>query len=640
MRLSTQMLTGIVGITILSQVIFALIAYRIVVGVEQDHLLQLLGQRAHEVAQSIAIPLVTGITESQALEQSRRRFAPTVEALVLVDTHGVVATTGPWVKRIDAGLLRERIEQLDLRETGRIVIDGNPFFAVPHNVPGLPYHIVALQQYQTTHDNLSAKLGSRFLVFSIIIVWVAVWIALLFASMINRKLEAKTMALRHQVTHDALTGLPNRALLYNQLEAIITSPGDIDMQMAVLAIGINHFKEITDTLGHDLGDQLLLEMGGRIHQALPENALVSRPGNDEFVVVLLDTDQDKAHQLIHQLLTSMNTRIPVNSLALDIGLTIGAALYPKHASDADTLLRHANVALQQARERYSSSLFYDGSKDNRSIRRLKLGAELSHAIDQGQLVVFYQPKIQATSGEVSGLEALVRWDHPEYGLIPPDEFIPLAEQTGAIQELTSWVLEESLNFLHRLHSRGMPITIAVNISTHNLHDDRLEPLVRELLQRTGVAGQHLCLEVTETVMMQDIHHAEGVLCALHSLGIKISIDDFGTGFSSLAYLNRLPVDEIKVDRSFVMPMLENHSEQTIVASIIQLAHTLGCCVVAEGVENIETLELLKTMGCDIIQGYLLTAPRPLNEIEHWLESYEPASIQNNLPRLCKTTDTA
>ena len=640
MRLSTQMLTGIVGITILSQVIFALIAYRIVVGVEQDHLLQLLEQRTNEVAQSIAIPLVAGITESRALEQSRRRFAPTVDALALVGTNGAVATAGPWVKRIDASLLRERIKQLDLRETGHIVIDGDPFFAVPHNVPGLPYHIVTLQRYHTTQDNLSARLGSRFLVFSIIIVWVAVWIALLFASMINRKLEAKSMALRHQVTHDALTGLPNRALLYNQLEAIITSPDNIDRQIAVLAIGINHFMEITDTLGHDLGDQLLLEMGGRIRQALPENALVSRPGNDEFAVVLLDTDQSKAEQLIHHLLTSMNTRVPVASLELDIVLTIGAALYPKHASDADALLRYANVALQQARERCSSSHFYDGSKDNHSIRRLKLGAELSHAIAQGQLVVFYQPKIQATSGEVSGLEALVRWNHPEYGLIPPDEFIPLAEQTGAIRELTAWVLEESLHFLHRLHRRGMPITIAVNISTHNLRDDRLKPLVKKLLQRTGVEGRFLCLEVTETVMVQDIQHAEGVLCALHSLGIKISIDDFGTGFSSLAYLNRLPVDEIKVDRSFVMPMLENHSERTIVASIIQLAHTLGCRVVAEGVENTETFELLKTMGCDIIQGYLLTAPRPLNEIEHWLENYKPATTQDNLSRLYEATDTA
>jgi len=640
MRLSTQMLTGIVGITLLSQVIFALIAYRIVVGVEQDHIAQLLGHRTNEVAQSIAVPLATGIPESQALEQSRRHFAPTVDVMVLVDTQGVVASAGPWVARVDTTRLRNRIEQLDLREPGHILIDGNQFITASQPVPGLPYRVVALQQSQITRDNLSAKLGSRFLVFSIIIIWIAVWTALLLAAAINRKLEAKSIALRHQVTHDVLTGLPNRALLYKKIETIIASPEDIDMQLVVLAISINHFMEITDTLGHDLGDQLLLEMGGRLRQALPEDALVSRLGGDEFAVVLLNSGREKAEQSIRQLVTSMDKRVSVTPIELDIGLTIGAVLYPKQASDADALLRYANVALQQAHERCTSFLFYDGSKDNHSIRRLKLGAELSHAIDCGQLVVFYQPKILATSGEVCGLEALVRWNHPEYGLIPPDEFISMAEQTGAIQELTAWVMEESLHFLRRLHSRGMPITIAVNISSHNLRDDRLKLLVEELLQHTGIAGHYLYLEVTEKVMMQDIHHDDNVLCALHSLGIKISIDDFGTGFSSLAHLNRLPVDEIKVDRSFVMPMRENHNEQAIVASIIQLAHTLDCSVVAEGVENTGTFELLKAMDCDIIQGYLLTEPRPPQEIERWLDAYEPDSIQNDLPRLHKTIDSA
>lgn len=640
MRLSTQILTGIVGITVLTQVIFAMIAYWIVVDVEQDHLLELLQHRTDEVAQSVAIPLATGTPIQQSLEQSRRHFAPSVEVLALLDSQGLLTTTGPWAKRIDATLLGNKIRDADSHAMQRITIANGSFLVVSRPVPGLQYHIVSLQHYQAAQDNLTGRLGNRFFVFSIMIIWSAVWISLLLAAVINRKLEEKNSALRHQVTHDTLTGLPNRALLYQQLEKLIASPDDIDMQLAVLAIGIDNFMEINDTLGHDLGDQLLLETGGRIRQILPEDALISRMGGNEFAVVLTNTDQDAAEQCTRLLLSSMDTRITVNRIELDIGLTIGVALYPKHATEADALLRYADVALQQTREHCAGFMFYDGERDHHSVRRLKLGAELANAIKRGELVVFYQPKISVASGTVTGLEALVRWNHPEYGLIPPDEFIPLAEQTGAIHELTKWVLEESLHFLHRLHVHGITIDIAVNISTHNLRDNQLRTHVDELLRRTGIASRHLCLEVTETVMMQDINHAEEVLCSLHAIGVKVSIDDFGTGFSSLAYLNRLPVDEIKVDRSFVMPMLEHYGEQAIVMSIIKLAHTLGCSVVAEGVENHATLELLKSMDCDVAQGYLLTAPLPMNKIESWLDTYQPISIQHALPQLSDATDTA
>ncbi|VAW76037.1 diguanylate cyclase/phosphodiesterase (GGDEF & EAL domains) with PAS/PAC sensor(s) [hydrothermal vent metagenome] len=639
MRLSTQMLTGIVGITVLSQAIFGLIAYWIVLGVEQDHLLQLLRQRTDEVAQSIAIPLATGTPSSQALEQSGHHYAPSVDVLVLQDSQGIVAVTGSWAKRIDSKVLGKQLKRESTLSLERITLTGKPFLVTSSRVPGLPYRIVSLQQNHVKQDNLINRLGSRFFVFSIIILWIAVWISLLLAAMINRKLEKKTAALRHEVTHDTLTGLPNRAKLYQQLERATASENKVDTHLAVLTICINHFMEINDTLGYDLGDQLLLEMSGRLQQALPEGSFISRLDGDEFVVVLIDADQEQTKHFIQQLLTSLDMRVHVNQIELEVSLTIGASLYPKQATDTDALLRYADIALRQARERSTDFVFYDGELDQHSVRRLTLSAELNQAIQRGQLVVFYQPKISVESGTVYGLEALVRWDHPEYGLIPPDDFIPLAEQTGSIRELTAWVLEESLHFLHRLHSRGMLINIAVNISTQSLHDDQLKPLIEKLLQRTGVASHYLYLEVTETVMMKDIDHAQSVLYSLHDMGVKISIDDFGTGFSSLAYLNRLPVDEIKVDRSFVMPMLEQHSEQTIVLSIIELAHTLSCTVVAEGVENQATLALLGTMGCDIAQGYLLTKPIPMNEIEQWLERYQPKPAQRELPKLSEASDS-
>ena len=623
------MLTGILGITILSQVIFALIAYWVIVDVERDHSYTLLNRHTNEVAQNIVIPLATGTPESKVLSQSVRHFTPTVDLLALLKPGEVIATAGPLASLMEnnpelGAILRS--DNPNNFDNGQVDIDGQTFLLVTRDVPGLPYRIVALQKQALTQNNLIGKLGSRFFVFSIAIVWMAIWIALLLAATINRKLEEKRTALRHQVTHDTLTGLPNRAQLLEKLDEVIASPDEIDMQLSVLAIGINRFREINETLGHDLGDQLLLEMGGRIRQMLPEEALVFRLEGDEFSVLLMDSDQHTAEQHIHQLLISMDTRVPVSLIELDIGLAIGAALYPKHATDACTLLRYARVALQQARDRCTGFLFYDSYNDNHSIRRLRLSAELSHAIENGDLTVFYQPKIHARSGTVDGLEALARWNHPEYGLIPPDEFIPLAEQTGAIRELTSRILDESLHFIHHLNSTGKQLSVAVNISTYSLRDEQLASRVGELLEQTGISGQHLCLEVTETIMMQDIQHAHNVLRTLHDLGVKISIDDFGTGFSSLAYLNRLPVDEIKIDRSFVMRMLDNHNEHSIVHSIINLAHTLGYQVVAEGVENRETLYQLQSMECDLVQGYLLTAPRPPSEIERWLEGYQPASV--------------
>ncbi len=640
MRISTQLLAGIVGITLISQITFGLIVYWAVVDVEQSHLRQLLQQRTDEVTQSVAIPLATGTPASQALEQSGGHFAPSVDVLALLDGQDVIATVGPRARQIDKKTLHAGLKQTTEHSMQHVIIDGMPFLSVSRRITGLPYQLVSLQRDHTNKDNLGNRLGSRLVAFAIVIIWFAVWVALLLASVITRKLEEKNTTLRHQVTHDMLTGLPNRALLYQQLEQAITSPDDIDTKLAVLAIGINHFMEINDTLGHDLSDQLLLEMGGRISQALPEDALISRLGGDKFAVVLMNADQEFAEHHIRQLLASTDTRVPVNQIELEVGLTIGAALYPKHATTADALLRYADIALQQSRDHCVDFIFYDGGRDNHSVRRLKLGAELSNAIKRGQLTAFYQPKVSMASGAISGLEALVRWEHPEYGLIPPDEFIPLAEQTGSIRELTAWVLEESLLFLRRLHLRGVHINVAVNISTHNLRDDRLKPFIEELLQRTGIASHYLYLEVTETVMMQDIDHARNVLSSLHDLGVKISIDDFGTGFSSLAYLNRLPVDEIKVDRSFVMPMLEQHNERAIVMSIIELAHALGCSVVAEGVEDQATLELLGTMGCDIAQGYLLTRPCPVNEIERWIDDYQPKPVQREQLRLTKVPDSA
>ena len=621
MRLSTQLLLGIVGITVISQGILGMIAYWIIADVDNLHVTRLLQQQAEDVAHNVAIPLVTGDSDTIALEQTSLHFSPGAELALIVDHKGIRSIAGPSRQQIDEQALIQRFVNplvIGSTNTGATNLAGKEFLWASVPVVGLPLQLVLLDRAGTSDDALTATLNSRFLTISIIMLWVAVWIALLFASVISRKLNEKNAVLRHQVTHDTLTGLPNRSLLYEQLSESI-STADATVNIALLVIDINRFKEINDTLGYDFGDQLLLETGARIQQTLPENAYLARLGGNEFAVFLTDGNEQRAHAYTQHVLASMYEPINVNQVELEIGLSIGLALFPQHTDDADSLVRYADVAMHQARECHASYMFYNGEKDGHSVRSLLLGTELRHAISDKQFSLFYQPKVSLASNKVTELEALIRWDHPTLGLIPPDEFIGLAEQTGAIQELTDWVLEEALYFLRKLHRRGMRLGIAVNISTQSLRDFQLKPRIMELLKHTGVASHDLTLEITENVMMQDIDFAQEVLESLHDLGLRISIDDFGTGFSSLAYLNQLPVDELKVDRSFVLGMKESNDDQAIVQLVVELAHTLGCSVVAEGVEDQKTLSALEKMKCDIVQGYYISKPYPANVMEQWLE---------------------
>ncbi|GMQ89145.1 MAG: hypothetical protein BMS9Abin09_0603 [Gammaproteobacteria bacterium] len=621
MRLTSQLLLGIVGITVISQSILGLVAYWIVADVDKLYAFEVLQQQAEDVAHNVVIPLVTGDSDNIALEQTHRYFSPTADLALIVGHKGIRGIAGPLQNQIDEKSLAQTLTRSAVsgsKNSGEIKLNGENFLWVSNPVVGLPLQLVLLERAGASSSTMTATLSSRFLTISIIILWVAVWIALLFASVISRKLNEKNAALQHQVAHDDLTGLPNRALLYEQLSRSI-SRADVTVNIALLVIDINRFKQINDTLGYDFGDQLLLEIGARIQQTLPDNSFLARLGGNEFAVYLTDTNEQLADACAQHVLASMHEPFNINQVELEISLSIGLALFPKHTDDADSLVRYADVAMHQARESHVAYSIYNGEKDGHSVRNLLLGAELRHAIGNAQLVLFYQPKVSLASGEVTGLEALVRWDHPTLGLIPPDEFIGLAEQTGAIQELTDWVLEEALFFLRKLQRKGMRLGIAVNISTQSLRDFQLKPRIMELLKHTGVASHDLTLEITENVMVHDIDFVQEVLESLHDLGLRISIDDFGTGFSSLAYLNHLPVDELKVDRSFVLGMKESSDDQAIVESVVGLAHTLGCSVVAEGVEDQDTLSVLGNMKCDLAQGYYISKPYPADVMEQWLE---------------------
>ena len=623
MRLSTQLLIGIVGITVLSQIVLGLNAYWIVVDTDKHHVLEVMQQRANDVAENVAIPLVMGEPHDAALEQSRRHFAPSTDLALIIDQKGVVAIAGPSRQTIDTAALFQTVTHLEQEaeeHRGEIHVAEENFVWLSAPIAGLPYRLILLEKHEIRHGSMQTTLKNRFLTSSIIIIWCAVWIALLLGSLMSRKLQEKSQAIRYQITHDAVTGLSNRALLYERLSETTGQSDEYAISVALLVFGINRFREINDTLGHNLGDQLLLETSALIQQTLPENGYIYRLRGDEFAILLNDATEKQATEYARHILESTQQPVTINQLELKIDLSIGIALFPQHTEDHESLIRYADIAMHKASEYGSPIAVYDGNQDEHSLDRLTLSAELHKAIADGQLVLHYQPKVSLTTGTVSGLEALVRWEHPTRGLVPPDEFITLAEQTGAIGPLTDWVIEEALFFLRRLHGKGIPIGIAVNISTRSLHDTLLSSRITDLLIRTGIASHFLTLEITESVMMHDINHAQVILESLHDNGIKISIDDFGTGFSSLAYLNRLPVDELKVDRGFVTRMSDKSNDRSIVQSIIELAHTLGCQVVAEGVEDGETQAILLNMGCDITQGYYISRPQSADAIEQWLDN--------------------
>jgi diguanylate cyclase (GGDEF)-like protein len=425
--------------------------------------------------------------------------------------------------------------------------------------------------------------------------------------------------LREESLHDSLTGLANRTLFQTTVDNVARTSSP-QAAAAVMLMDLDRFKEVNDTLGHESGDRLLVEISRRLIELFPDDATVARLGGDEFAVVLPTVEGPAcAAALADEVLAALEQPFVVGDLNLEIGASIGVALAPVHGTDAAMLLQRADVAMYSAKESRSGVEVYDPDRDEYSPRRLMLAAELRHAIERGQLTLHYQPKADLGTGGITGVEALLRWHHPDYGFVPPDEFIPLAEHTGLIRALTRWVLAAAVAQCGSWHRRGLHLNVAVNLSVRALVDVGLPDEVEGLLREAGVPPTSLTLEITESSIMADPARSIGVLERLSELGIMLSIDDFGTGYSSLSYLKKLPVGEVKVDRSFVMNMTSDQDDAVIVRSTIDLARNLGLRVVAEGVEDRSTWETLSSLGCDAAQGYYLGRPMPVLQLDRWLE---------------------
>jgi len=418
-----------------------------------------------------------------------------------------------------------------------------------------------------------------------------------------------------QALHDSLTGLPNRELLRRRAEKAIVdrAPGEL---VAFVLLDLDHFKEINDTLGHHAGDELLVATGRRLLLAAPSGALVCRLGGDEFAVLMTGLDaNDQALDTAAILLEALTVPYEVGGVRISVGGSAGVAVGPTHGEDPQTLLKCADIALYDAKKERGRCSLYRPEQDRHSPGRLSLLADLRRAVEADELVLHYQPVVDCASGRPVAVEALVRWAHPQLGLLGPEAFVSLAENTGLIAAVTDVVLEQALRHNAELRARGIDLTVALNISAREVTDLALIDRVSQALQRWLVPAYRVVLEVTETGIMSDPSRANTVLAGLRRLGLAVAVDDFGTGQTSLNYLKRLDVDELKIDRSFVTPMLSTRADETIVRSTIALAHDLGLTVVAEGVEDLQTWNRLQLLGCDYAQGYVFSRPLPFEELE-------------------------
>lgn len=447
-----------------------------------------------------------------------------------------------------------------------------------------------------------------------------------YASFVVSLLERETRERRRQrelisyrARHDALTGLGNRYLLGDALERVNADEAGAS---SLLLIDLDHFKEINDALGHDSGDQVLRQVAKRFSACVDDGFLLSRVGGDEFAVFIRGDDSGElAHRCAERLLDTLRNPFAVGDLALEVGASIGIARYPVHARDGVALMQYADSAMYAAKRDGSGKSVYDPALAHRNALRIAISTGLRQAMTEDRLSLYYQPKLDIAAHAVAAAEALLRWEHSEWGFIPPEEIVEVAENTGLIWPLTEWTLRRALTDAQRWRRQGHRIRIAVNLSARLLHDRALVEKISACLADLGSHPRELTLEITESAIMVDPALALDNARALHAAGIELSIDDFGTGYSSLEYLRNLPATELKLDKSFVMEMLERSKDALIVKSTIELAHGLGLRMVAEGVESAVILAALREMGCDLAQGYHISRPQPGEEMDAWLDAF-------------------
>ncbi|MEY4863957.1 MAG: hypothetical protein RLZ51_2052 [Pseudomonadota bacterium] len=427
----------------------------------------------------------------------------------------------------------------------------------------------------------------------------------------------REMRILESALSDPLTGLPNRTLLTERLKHMLALSRRRPAPFAIAVLDLDRFKFVNDTLGHAAGDAVLKEVAHRLRKTVREGDTVARLGGDEFVL-MLPGGEAAVREVASRIIAVMQEPLNFRDQRIDIGLSIGLAMHPQHGADDLTLLRHADSAMYRAKRKRSGMEVFSGELNEVRRSYLSMLGELRRALEGEQLFLQYQPKLDVSSGMIVGLEGLVRWRHPTRGNVPPSEFVPFAEQSGFVREITQWVIAQGARFSHKLATEGLDICVAVNVSAQDIEAPAFAQAITDIVRREQPAPGRLCLEITESGLVSETANAVANLRALAALGVRLAVDDFGTGYATLKQLQSLPVHELKVDRSFVSGMNENRGNQTIVRSTIDLGKQLGLRVVAEGVETVEELRGLATMGCDEVQGYYVAKPMDPEEIIEWV----------------------
>jgi diguanylate cyclase (GGDEF)-like protein len=432
--------------------------------------------------------------------------------------------------------------------------------------------------------------------------------------------KAHMAALRYQAMHDALTDLPNRSLLMDRLQQSLLTAGRDHHQVSILLLDLDRFKEVNDTLGHHVGDTLLQKIARRLRTILRDSDTVARLGGDEFCVLLPTADSNQAMFIARKIINAVEKPVVVDGQSLTVGASVGISSYPIHGDNPVILMQRADVAMYVAKRANKGFTLYDAKNDQHSLRQLAISSELRNAIERNEFEIHYQPKVDLKTSHINGFEALVRWRHPKLGVLLPEEFIPLAEQSGLIRPLTMMVLRQSLEESSMFIEKVEKLRLSVNLSMRDLSDSTFADEIAEILQEYNISTSRLKFEITETSLMEHPQKTIRALDRLNAMGLRLSIDDFGIGYSALSYLKQLPVNELKIDKSFGMSLVSDGNSAVIVRSTIDMAHELGLNVVAEGIETKEAYEMLRELGCDSVQGFYISRPLPMREAVKWMEN--------------------
>ncbi|VAW92585.1 diguanylate cyclase/phosphodiesterase (GGDEF & EAL domains) with PAS/PAC sensor(s) [hydrothermal vent metagenome] len=617
MSLRSQILLSILGITVLAQIVFGLLAYRQVTESRGDQLTIFLQYLNRQIAEQLTLPGNQYVSEIY-LEELRRKFSTPDSTLLIQDKNQILYSAGHT--EFDLSLISKQLNEAytDKRQHGLIYLDNAEYYWAVSDLPNKNYQLIMLEPAANEEVQIAATLKQRLLTTGMVILWIAVWISLVLSSRISKKLGEKNDQLKHIALHDSLTGLPNRTLLKDRLEQLLLQSQRDNLVFSLFLIDLDRFKEINDTLGHQFGDELLKMVSKRLMISIREKDSISRLGGDEFSVLLPQTDFDGAKLCAERILNAMDKPFCINNISTESKASIGIAIFPEHGDNVETLMQHADIAMYQAKKLQSGYAIYNSVENKHSMRRLKLMGDLRAAIDNKKIHVAYQPLVNCEQKIMTSVEALARWQHHELGNVPPSEFIPMAEQMGLVRLLTLQILKQVVADCKGWHRQGYTFGANLNLSTYCLQDFSLPDEIKVILANAELEPEKVEFEITETALMHDLSRAGKILNQLSEAGLQLAIDDFGTGFSSLNYLKNLPIDTIKIDKSFILDMHNSRSDQAIIKTIIELGHNLNCQVVAEGVETQQAIDSLELLGVDILQGYFYSKPLIASDFHEWL----------------------